>query len=255
MVSPPERGNIIGLTYNLEPDGVVFSPPATITMTYLEVLIPVGVSENDLVIGSWDVAQNQWTALEGCIVDPVNNQITAPLSHLSTHAILHIPPKVSPASFSLGSLVISPAAVNPGQPISISVPVTNNGGSADKYVLTFKINNIEVETREIIVGPGLTQNVQFSSSVGVSGEYIADINGNVGKFQVIEPVQTTQAPSLTPTVETPPVTNNLTSTNPTQISPQKGKSTPLGQWTILFIVIFTGVLIGSIILLLRRKTD
>ncbi len=85
-VPSPDKGNIIGLTYKLEPDGVTFNPPAIITMLYTDAMVPSGVNEKDLVIGFWNSAKNEWESLAVSVVDTVNNQITAPLSHFSTCA-------------------------------------------------------------------------------------------------------------------------------------------------------------------------
>ncbi|GAH67054.1 unnamed protein product, partial [marine sediment metagenome] len=67
---PPENCDIIGLTYDLGPDGATFDPPITITFTYDESLIPDGVAEEDLVIVIWDETAGEWGVLADCTVDP-----------------------------------------------------------------------------------------------------------------------------------------------------------------------------------------
>ncbi|GAI46454.1 unnamed protein product, partial [marine sediment metagenome] len=67
---PPADASIVGLTYELGPDGATFDPPITLTFTYDPDEIPAGVSEEDLVIAIWDADAGVWIELEGCTVDP-----------------------------------------------------------------------------------------------------------------------------------------------------------------------------------------
>ncbi|GAJ10360.1 unnamed protein product, partial [marine sediment metagenome] len=87
---PPAGANVIGLTYNFEPSGATFDPPIILEYTYDLADIPEGVAEEDLVIAYYDEATGEWIELEGCVVDPVTNTITASVSHFSTFAILAI---------------------------------------------------------------------------------------------------------------------------------------------------------------------
>jgi hypothetical protein len=264
----PDKGNIIGLTYKLEPEGTIFSPPATITLLYSDAVVPAGVNEKDLVIGYWNAAKSQWEGLAGCVVDTANNQITAPLTHFSTYAVVYLAPKASPASFSLSNLRVSPSSVKAGETVSISIPVTNNGGSAGKYILTLKINNAQVETREVDLGPGASQAISFSVKRDTAGEYTIDINGIGGKFQVAAPspaATTTTPPQITspaqvvsPTqvaVEKPIVTSSPVLTIPAPATPEKEKSTNTFTWIIPGIVLLTALIIGSVIVLIRRKKN
>ncbi len=95
--APPADTNVIGLTYDLGPDGATFDPPITITFTYDEADIPEGVDEEDLVIAFWDEETDEWVVLEGITVDPVTNTISAPASHFTVFTVLAIiPPTPAP---------------------------------------------------------------------------------------------------------------------------------------------------------------
>ena len=93
---PPKDYNVIGLVYDLGPEGTTFVPPIALTFTYDESLIPEGVAEEDLVIATWDAASEQWVKLEGCVVDPVANTITGPVSHFSEFSTLAYTPPTPP---------------------------------------------------------------------------------------------------------------------------------------------------------------
>jgi hypothetical protein len=87
----PDKGNIIGLTYNLGPEGTTFDPPITIKMLYLPEKLPSGVKDSDLVIGYWNPQSQKWETLNDCVVDTLNHIVTAPVSHFSAYSVLNIP--------------------------------------------------------------------------------------------------------------------------------------------------------------------
>jgi len=90
--APPADTNVLGLTYDLGPDGATFDPPITITFTYDEADIPEGVDEGDLVIAFWDDDADEWVVLEGVTVDPVTNTISASVSHFTAFTVLAFTP-------------------------------------------------------------------------------------------------------------------------------------------------------------------
>ena len=95
--APPADTDVIGLTYDLGPDGATFDPPITITFTYDEADIPEGVDEEDLVIAFWDEETDEWVVLEDVTVDPVANTISASASHFTAFTVLAIiPPAPAP---------------------------------------------------------------------------------------------------------------------------------------------------------------
>jgi hypothetical protein len=110
----PVKGSIVGKIYKLEPEGASFSPPATITMLYQEEAISQGLSEQDLVLGFWDVNIGQWTALKSCTVDTEANQVTAPLNHFGTFTLLGYLPETSPNTVAEENA----AVVTDGKPVS-----------------------------------------------------------------------------------------------------------------------------------------
>ena len=75
--------------YDAGPDGTTFDRPVTITVSYDDPGdIPYGISEEDLYIALWNENTGQWVKLNGSVVDPVNNTISAPVSHFSKYAII-----------------------------------------------------------------------------------------------------------------------------------------------------------------------
>ena len=88
--SPPEEGHVIGVTYNIGPDGATFSDDVTLTFTYDPDDLPDGVNEEDLVIAIWDEDAGEWVELPS-VVDTENNTVTATVGHFTAFAII-VPP-------------------------------------------------------------------------------------------------------------------------------------------------------------------
>ncbi|GAJ19829.1 unnamed protein product, partial [marine sediment metagenome] len=82
--APPEDAHIIGLAYDFGPDGATFDPPITFTWSYDPEALP---DVADLFLAYYDEDAGKWVELD-CVVDAVNNTITASVSHFTTFAII-----------------------------------------------------------------------------------------------------------------------------------------------------------------------
>ncbi len=91
-----------------------------------------------------------------------------------------------PAAFTVGSLAISPAEVDIGGTVSISVNVANTGELTGTYTVTLKINGEVVETKELTLAGGASKTVTFITSKDKAGSYSVDVNGIAGSFKVKE---------------------------------------------------------------------
>ena len=184
--SPPEApkaAHIIGLAYDFGPDGATFDPPITLEYTYDPGALPEGVAPEDLVIAYWD--GDEWVELV-CVVDTVNNTITASVDHFTTFAIIGAvtPP---PAVFAVSSLSISPATVNIGETVTISLVVTNTGGKSGSYIVTLDINGVKEADETVTVAAGDSQEVSFSVTKEDAGIYSVTVAELTGSFTVVAP--------------------------------------------------------------------
>jgi len=84
---PPEDNNIIGIPFNLGPDGATFDPSLSFTWTYTPEDLPEGVAEEDLVLAYYNTDTGEWITLD-CVVDTENMTITASVSHFTAFALL-----------------------------------------------------------------------------------------------------------------------------------------------------------------------
>ena len=206
--APPENSEIIGLTYDLNPDGATFDPPITLTFTYDPDTIPEGVDEEELVLAWWDAAGDRWVELEST-VDTATHTIIARVGHFTTFAVIgyeevELPPE--PAAFTLSSLTISPTEVNVGEEVSISIMIANTGGELGSYEVTLKINSEVEATEEVPIAAGSSQQVSFTTSKDTVGTYIVDVGGLTDSFvvkaapPVLPPVVSPQVPPVVPPV-------------------------------------------------------
>ena len=198
---PPEDASIIGLPYQLGPDGATFDPPVTLTWRYDPADIPDGVDEEELVIAYYDEDADEWQELE-FEVDPGSDTLSAYIDHFSTFAVIAFsassPPSVTPSSppppvtptasaaFTLSSLGISPPEVSAGEAVTISVFLANAGEADGSYTATLKINGIVAETREVSLVGGTSETVTFTTSQGEASTYSIEVNGLPGSFTVKE---------------------------------------------------------------------
>ena len=89
-----------------------------------------------------------------------------------------------PAEFVLSNLTVTPPEPDLGEPITISVNVTNIGEVEGGYVANLTINNVVRENQTVAVPVGVTVTVQFTDSETVEGNYQVKIGELSGSFRV-----------------------------------------------------------------------
>jgi len=182
FLSPPEGAHVIGTMYDVVPDGTTFVPPATLEYSYDQDDIHGGVTEESLVMACYDEAIGEWFKLD-CLVDAEANIIRAEASHLTAFAVLGYEP-VLPAAFEVSSLSISPAEVDIGETLNITVLVANIGGQPGSYKLILKINGMAEVDKEVVINAGASKPVSFSITRDTAGIYSLEVNGLTGTFEV-----------------------------------------------------------------------
>ena len=234
---PPEDANIIGLAYDFGPDGATFAPPITFTWSYDPDALPEDVSEEDLVLAYYDEEAGEWVELP-CVVDPVTNTITASVSHFTTFAIIApaapAPPPPAPAAFTVSTLTIRPAEVQPKEVVTILAKVANTGGMEGSYTVVLLINGVKEAEKSITVAAGESQLVSFTVAKEKAGSYSITVDGLSGSFMVVAP----------PPVPPPPPPPTV----PPEVKP------PI-NWPLIGGIIAAVVVVGLLIffLVVRRR--
>ena len=210
MIEPPgpPPSAIIGRVYDFRPDGVTFDPPITLSIIYDPDDIPEGVAEKNLLIATWDEEIDKWVNLVAAVdaaraLGVESTGVNAPVSHFTAFTIIA---STSPAVFTTSDLTVSPAEVNIGESVSISVTVTNTGDLFGSYEVTLEINNVVVETKQVSLAGQSSQEVTFTTTGDVDGSYTVNIDGLSGTFTVKPAPAPTPAPPPAPAeaAEAPP---------------------------------------------------
>jgi len=87
--------------------------------------------------------------------------------------------------FSVSNLFITPISVKVGEPVNISIYVTNNGMQTGKYSVVLRIGGVVENISDMTLSPGANQTASFVVVKDAPGDYYADIDGLGGFFNVI----------------------------------------------------------------------
>ena len=131
------------------------------------------------------------------------------------------------AAFSTSDLSVSPAEIQVGENVNISVSVANTGDITGTYGVTLEINNVVVETREVTLASGDSKMIAFTTTEDTVGTYTANIDGLSDSFMVKEAAP----PALSPQSSAKPI-----------------------NWPILSGVIAGVIIVGLLIFFVARRT-
>jgi hypothetical protein len=89
--------------------------------------------------------------------------------------------------FTVSDLSITPSTVETGDPVTISVEVSNDGLLQFSEGITLKVDGTSVETEMLTLMPGDSETVTWTLSRATAGTYDVEVNGLTGSFTVEEP--------------------------------------------------------------------
>ncbi len=93
----------------------------------------------------------------------------------------------TPAAFTISNLVINPAKVAIGEPVTIAVDVTNTGDLEGTYKATLRIDDVGAETKDVTVVGGAVETVTFSPvTKDAIGTYTVDVGGQTKTLRVLK---------------------------------------------------------------------
>ena len=183
---------LVGKAYEFSPSGTVFDKTIRLTLGYDVDSLPSGITSLD---AAYYTAEGGWTYLAGVTSGVAElGRVTAPVEHFTIFAVLA---KVSeleltPAAFKLSNLSITPSErkfftgvsyfIKTGETATISVDVTNEGQQEGVYSATLKVNDRDIETKQVALSPGETQTVSFTFKADERGHYyiqIGDLSGDL----------------------------------------------------------------------------
>ncbi len=92
---------------------------------------------------------------------------------------------MSMPKFSVSNLTITPNKVKVGEPVNISIIVSNNGMQTGKYSVVLRVGGVVENITDLSLPPGASQTAGFTVTKDVAGDYYADIDGMGGFFTAI----------------------------------------------------------------------
>jgi hypothetical protein len=179
--SAPATQSVIGLPYNLKPEGTTFDRPVTITLTYDPANIPAGINEQDLILAFYDNTNQCWVNLNDIRVDKLTRTISGKINHFAIFSVIGY---THPAAFVVSALIVSPEETAIGGSVCISINIANTGDLTGCYDATLKINDIPVETRRLTISGCAGKNVVFRVSTNMAGTYTASMDNLTATFFV-----------------------------------------------------------------------
>jgi len=90
----------------------------------------------------------------------------------------------TPATFVVSALDITPAEVDIGEKVTISVVVVNTDDAKSTHEVTLKIDEAVVATEEVTLAGGSSQTVTFTIAEDAAGTYAVSVDGLAGTFEV-----------------------------------------------------------------------
>jgi hypothetical protein len=176
-------------------DYVVFDKPIVMVLDYDPDEVPEDTTS--LAIAYYDAEQGDWFDLPpdtGRVAEI--GKATGLIDHFSTVAILaKLGPPPSPpvpAHFVASGLNIVPSmrkiwepitfVTKTGESVSITANVANDGGQQDTYIVKLKINGETVDTKNVTLGAGQSQQVNFTLSGMDYGQYEVEVAELSGEF-------------------------------------------------------------------------
>jgi hypothetical protein len=183
----------------------------------------------------------------------------------------------TPANITFAGITISPQTVKPDEKVTIQASVANSGDLSGSYKLVLKVNDRQVDSKEVTIAGGKTETVSFEVQRGIEAEYTVDVNGQKGKFTVGSPAPATPPTSSTPNTPSTPETTpsvapfttepaftaqaspTLSSTVPVittsaipSPTPEDNKSTPFNWALLVGIIGAVAVLVVIMVVVARR---
>jgi len=172
--------------------GVTFDQNITLVLNYDPNELPEFTAS--LAMAYYDTEQGIWVGLPPDIGRVAEiGKSTGLINHFSTVAIIaELAPPPAPASFVASTLNIEQSPLVwknifvgvTGEDVTITANVANNGGQEGTYTAELKLNGKTVDTKEVTLAAGQSQQVSFTVSGMDYGQYEVEVAGLSGEFTV-----------------------------------------------------------------------
>lgn len=183
-----EEIEILGATYERNADQVISIPEPTYE-NYSVVLVGTSTGPYELVIeGATETETFLTKSYSGEIETDETHEttVTVPkgVGELEISAPEVIPSAPAPAVFEVSHLSVTPAEVEAGKEVRVTVDVTNVGELAGNYALSLLVNGVVESSPTITLAGGETRKVVFRVVRDVAGTYNVEVGVLSSAFTV-----------------------------------------------------------------------
>ena len=196
LVKVPENMVTLGPVYKVtghrdgeELSRVNFEPYVTITISYDPRDLPENALPPFIVNFDRDGNPVRLSTPPGSIFEL--GKAKAVVYHASYFAVmveLAPPPPPLPPHFKVSNLIVSPGEARPGQPVSISIDIANEGAIGGSYELYLTVDGVVRAVKEITIEPNSVTTVRFEVYDLAPGRHQVKLAGLTGEFRVISTV-------------------------------------------------------------------
>jgi hypothetical protein len=174
----------VGLQYEIGQSGITFDPSATLVFKYKKSELPEDIPEENLFIGLWDPDAESWQDMGGTL-DTSALCVSTNITHLSTYALMA---HARPAEFTVSAITLTPGEVSPGEPVTASVIVSNQGDLSGNYTASLKMDDILTQEKEVTLSGGSSKTISFDIVKYDAGEYRISIDKMLATLRVKQPL-------------------------------------------------------------------
>jgi uncharacterized cupredoxin-like copper-binding protein len=191
----PSPADFILIDLIVDPQTVEPGEEVTVSVTVKNVGGKSGSYTAELLIDGFKVDEEtvtldpgEETTVEFTVTEDTDGTYTVSIGLLSDSFTVETPPPPpTPAEFELSNLVISPTTVEIGEPISVSVTVTNIGEEAGSYTAELLIDASKVDEDTVSLVGGASETVEFTGVSGEEGSHTVSVGDLSGSFTVVMP--------------------------------------------------------------------
>jgi hypothetical protein len=187
---PPKKAEFQVNNLIVEPPEAGVGQPITISINVTNVGEQTGnysatLAINDVVKETKTVQLlgNESKTVEFIVTESSEGSHSVKIGGLNgTFTISAAPP---PSSFKLSDLFVNPNEAWMGDPITISVKVSNVGDKAYSYSLALRVNDVVRETKTIQLSAGETTTVNYTVTESSEGIYRVIVGGVTGSYTIV----------------------------------------------------------------------
>jgi len=143
---------------------------------------------SQVVTAYYDERAGKWVELEtaGYVAAGVEvpNTLTSRVSHFTPFAVLAKLAEATPARFEIGNVTINPSQAQPDQKVTISLEVTNSGGTTGDHNLELTVDGTARATKQVTLAPLASQTVTFAVTGDGVGKHYVEVAGLAGEFEI-----------------------------------------------------------------------